>query len=248
MLHAMAFEYFFAGSAQLCASGRRRANTLAAPVAFQDERPVRMQNIRSPIKTKMPLAIETSWILQVIFWSRLCDGRCNVEQANVLQALSSSIRSGAIGSFIKFDLGGAVRQLVERSGCPRNSVVWAAADDPLARKSARALHCRKHTDALGLVRYELVVVPMDRGLAFNPVPTLLLDDRCAVTGLVLLDYGRVVAIAVPVQVAMVFAHCYPGADRPGANADLVRHRGHRKGADRCNNQQIFLHSVLLPAP
>jgi hypothetical protein len=89
---------------------------------------------------------------------------------------------------------------------------------------------------------------MDGGLAFNPVLTLLLDDRIPVTGLVLLDDGRVVAIAASVQVAMVFAHCYAGADRPGANADLVRHRGHRKGTDRCNNKQIFLYGVLLHAP
>ena len=36
------------------------------------------------------------------------------------------------------------------------------------------------------------------GLALNPVLTILLNDRCPITGLVLLDYGRVVAISVPV--------------------------------------------------
>src|ERR1700676_1110996 len=56
---------------------------------------------------------------------------------------------------------------------------------------------------------------MNGGLAFNAVLTLLLDDRFPVTGLMLLDDGRAVAIAVPVDVPMAFAHGYAGADRPG---------------------------------
>src|SRR3979409_3269 len=87
---------------------------------------------------------------------------------------------------------------------------------------------------------------MNGGLAFNAVLTLLLDDRFPVTGLMLLDDGRAVAIAVPVEIPMAFAHGYAGTDRPGANADLVRHRGHRKRAHRCGNKQILLHDVLLP--
>src|ERR1700688_941383 len=87
---------------------------------------------------------------------------------------------------------------------------------------------------------------MNGGLAFNAVLTLLLDDRSPVTGLMLLDDGRSVAIAVPVVVPVALAHGYAGADRPGANADLVRHRGHRKRAHRCGNKQILLHDVLLP--
>ena len=85
---------------------------------------------------------------------------------------------------------------------------------------------------------------MNGGLAFNAVLTLLLDDRFPVTGLMLLDDGCPVAIAVPVVVPMALAHGYAGADRPGANADLVRHRGHRghrKRAHRCGNKQILLH-------
>jgi hypothetical protein len=31
---------------------------------------------------------------------------------------------------------------------------------------------------------------------------------------------------------MAFAHGHAGADRPGADADLIRHRGHRKRAHR----------------
>src|ERR1700688_1631402 len=87
---------------------------------------------------------------------------------------------------------------------------------------------------------------MNGGLAFNAVLTLLLDDRSPVTGLMLLDDGRSVAIAVPVVVPMAFAHGYAGADRPGANADLVRHRGHRKRAHGCGNKQILLHDVSFP--
>jgi hypothetical protein len=82
---------------------------------------------------------------------------------------------------------------------------------------------------------------MNGGLAFNAVLMLLLDDRFPVTGFMLLDDGRAVAITVPVDVRMAFAHGYAGADRPGANANFVRHRGHRKHAHRCGNKQILLH-------
>jgi len=53
---------------------------------------------------------------------------------------------------------------------------------------------------------------MNGGLAFNAVLTLLLDDRFPVTGLMLLDDGRSVAIAVPVVVPVALAHGYAGAD------------------------------------
>ena len=63
---------------------------------------------------------------------------------------------------------------------------------------------------------------MNGGLAFNAVLTLLLDDCFPITGLMLLDDGGAVAIAVPVVVPMAFAHGHAGADRPGADADLIR--------------------------
>jgi hypothetical protein len=85
---------------------------------------------------------------------------------------------------------------------------------------------------------------MNSGLTFN-VLTLLLDDRFPVTGLVLLDDGSAIAIAVPVDVPMAFAHRYAGADRPGANADLVRHRKH---ARRCGNRYFYMMSSFQLAP
>jgi hypothetical protein len=39
-----------------------------------------------------------------------------------------------------------------------------------------------------------------------------------------------------------------GADRPGANADLVRHRGHRKRAHRYGNKYFFMMSSFPIAP
>jgi hypothetical protein len=78
---------------------------------------------------------------------------------------------------------------------------------------------------------------MDSGPAFNPVPTILLDDRVPVTGLVLLDYGRLVPIAVPVQIAMVFA--YPGADRPGANADSSAIAGTARALTAATTNRYF---------
>ena len=66
-----------------------------------------------------------------------------------------------------------------------------------------------------MIYRKLVPVPMNRGLAFNAVLTILLDDRFPVTGLALLDDRRAVAVAVPVVIPVPFADSYASADRPG---------------------------------
>jgi hypothetical protein len=57
-------------------------------VGFRDGHPVPMQNIRSPIKTKIPMAIETSWILHVSYRNSFPTGDAKSEQVRAIQALS----------------------------------------------------------------------------------------------------------------------------------------------------------------
>ena len=68
-------------------SGKHRANTLAAPAGFRGGHPVPMQNITSPIKTKIPMAIETYLILHVSYRHSLRPAT-TLEQVHAIQGLS----------------------------------------------------------------------------------------------------------------------------------------------------------------
>ncbi len=75
-----------------------------------------------------------------------------------------------------------------------------------------------------------VVVVMDDGLAFGAITMVLLDDGCPVVRLALPD-DRAIAI----EIAVTLTDGYAGADRANANANLVRERRTRKGANSRGN-------------
>jgi hypothetical protein len=92
----------------------------------------------------------------------------------------------------------------------------------------------------------LIVIVVDHLAIRLPVAVAILIDHRRVAGLVFFDYGR--SVAIPIPIVMILTNRHSGSNRANANsdADIFRTCWHcRANARRCYYRQYVFHEPFL---